>query len=64
MATFSVTNDMTSLLQFLESDDYKKGHPIDKDVITLTNAINDINNNIRVKEALDVMKNALSEEGG
>ena len=63
MATCSVTNDMTALLQFLQSDDYTKGHPIDTDVIALKNAINDINNNNRVKEALVVMKTALSEQG-
>ena len=63
MATFTIQNDMTALLQFLESYYYTKGHPIDTDVIALKNAINDINNNIRVKEALVVMKNALSEEG-
>ena len=63
MATCSVTNDMTALLQFLQSDDYTTGHPIDTDVIALKNAINDINNNNRVKEALVVMKTALSEQG-
>lgn len=59
----TIQNDMTALLQFLESYDYTKGHPIDTDVIALKIAINDINNNIRVKEALVVLKDALSEEG-
>jgi hypothetical protein len=61
MSTFSVKNDLTTLLQFLESDDYTKGHPQEGDLIA---AINDINNNIRVKEALVVLKTELSEEEG
>ncbi len=60
MATVPFKNDMTSLLQFLESDDYTKGHPTETELIE---AINDINKNIRVKEELVVLKTALSEEG-
>jgi hypothetical protein len=54
-------NDMTALLQFLQSDDYTKGHGNATDLIV---AINDMNNNIRVKEALVVLKTALNEEEG
>jgi hypothetical protein len=60
MATVRIKNDMTALLQFLESDDYTKGHPKETELIA---AINDINNNIRVKQAFEVLKTALSEEG-
>jgi hypothetical protein len=61
MATVTVRNDMTALLQFLQSDDYTKGHPNETELIA---AINDMNNNIRVKEALVVLKAALNEEKG
>jgi hypothetical protein len=54
-------NDMTALLQFLQSDDYTNGHGNETDLIA---AINDMNNNIRVKEALVVLKAALNEEEG
>ncbi len=60
MATVRLQNDMTALLQFLESDAYTNGHPNEPELIA---AINDINNNIRVKQAFDVLKTALSEEG-
>jgi hypothetical protein len=60
MATVRFKNDMTALLQFLESDDYTKGHPKETELIE---TINDINNNIRVKKVLVVLKTALSEEG-
>jgi hypothetical protein len=55
MATVRLQNDMTVLLQFLESDDYTNGHPNEPELIA---AINDINNNIRVKQAFDVLKTA------
>jgi hypothetical protein len=54
-------NDMTALLQFLQSDDYTNGHGNATDLIA---AINDMNDNIRVKEALVVLKTALNEEEG
>ena len=60
MATVRLQNDMTALLQFLESDDYTRGHGDETELIA---AINDINNNIRVKQAFVVLKTALSEEG-
>jgi hypothetical protein len=63
MATVRFQNDMTALLQFLECDDFKKVNPKEKKKNELITAINDINNNIRVKEALVVLKTALSEEG-
>jgi hypothetical protein len=59
MTTVRFQNDMRALLQFLESDDHTNGHPQETELIA---AINDINNNIRVKQAL-VVKTALSEEG-
>jgi hypothetical protein len=54
-------NDMTALLQFLQSHDYTKGHP---DETSLIAAINDMNNKIGVTEALVVLKAALNEEEG
>ncbi len=60
MVTVHFKNDMTASLQFLKSDDYTKGHHKETDLIA---SINNINNNIRVKEVLVVIKTALSEEG-
>jgi len=60
MATVRIQNDLTALLQFLESDEYTKGHPEETELIA---AINYIKNNTGVKQAFDVLRTALSEEG-
>jgi len=61
MATVTLSNDMTALREFLESDKYTKVNPQEK---LLISAINYMHKNKNVRTALLVLKEALNEEDG